>query len=376
MTAPFLMALIPQADPLALPAPIWLLWFLLTLTFLLHVLPMNFILGGAVLAAVSRLRGVRGDAHALALSRWIGKALPTMVAAAVTFGVAPLLFVQVLYGRLFFPSAIVMGWFWFAVVPILILAYYGAYLLAFRGGRLGNWEGTVGWLVAVFFAAIAFLYSNAMSLMLRPEAAHAKHLADGRGLSLNLDDPTFYFRYLHFLLGAVAVAGLVVALYGAFRSRDDAAFGGWTIRFGGLWFAVTTAINVLVGFAWLVTLPRETMLRFMGQDPVATATLLLGILFGLAALVFGFLLAQSPRPTPLLRWTVASLLLALVAMVLNRDQVRRGGLEAAGFEPVSWIEPQWGVIAIFAVLLVAALGCVGWMLVALVRSRRSLNPLA
>jgi len=50
-------------------------------------------------------------------------------------GVAPLLFLQVLYGRLFFTSSILMAGFWLAVVPLLIVAYYCAYVVAFRGQR-------------------------------------------------------------------------------------------------------------------------------------------------------------------------------------------------------------------------------------------------
>ena len=50
---------------------------------------------------------------------------------------APLLFVQVLYGRLFLTSSVLMAWWWLAVVPLVILAYSGAYLLAFRGKALG-----------------------------------------------------------------------------------------------------------------------------------------------------------------------------------------------------------------------------------------------
>ena len=74
--------------------------------------------------------------------------LPVAIAATVTLGVAPLLFVQVLYGRLFFTSSILMAWFWLAIVPLVILAYYGAYLLAFRGeapGRAGALGGRGSW---------------------------------------------------------------------------------------------------------------------------------------------------------------------------------------------------------------------------------------
>ena len=42
--------IIPLADPLPQPAPVWLLWALLQLTFFLHLLAMNVVLGGSILA--------------------------------------------------------------------------------------------------------------------------------------------------------------------------------------------------------------------------------------------------------------------------------------------------------------------------------------
>ena len=203
---------IPGLDPLPLPGPAWLLRALLTLTFFLHLLFMNFVLGGSLLAAVDRLRG-RDPArpHHRALSAWLAGLMPVSVAAAVTFGVAPLLFVQALYGRLFFTGSVIMAWFWLAVIPLLIVAYYGTYFLAFRGDRPGRSPLAVSWISAVFFLAIAFLYSNNMTLMLRPDLFAAKYLESGTGLTLNLGDPTLYPRFLHMLLGAVAVAGMAVA---------------------------------------------------------------------------------------------------------------------------------------------------------------------
>jgi hypothetical protein len=57
---------------------------------------------------------------------------------SVNFGVAPLLFVQVLYGHFFYASSILMAVFWLAVIPLLIAAYYAAYLYGFRFGALGR----------------------------------------------------------------------------------------------------------------------------------------------------------------------------------------------------------------------------------------------
>ena len=365
-----LLPTIPDPDPLAQPAPGWLAWSLLLLTFFLHLLPMNLILGGSILAAVSWARGRKGDRpHHAELARWFAKAAPSAVAAAVTLGVAPLLFLQVLYGRLFFVSSILMGWFWLSVILLVILAYYGCYALAFRGEGLGATQRWVRWLVPVLFAAVAFLYVNNTSLSLRPDVFQDRFLADARGLHLNWDDPTLFPRYLHMLLGAAAVAGMAVAVLGLARRGRDPEFGRWAVRHGNLWFSVSTGLNLVAGVLWLVTLPRETMLRFMGQGAAATIAFVLGLLFALGALAMGLLAIPSAEPRGLVRGAAASLLLTLVSMVVMRDQVRAAALEAAGFQANPWVAPQWGPIAIFALLLVAALVLVAWMVAALAKGK-------
>ena len=48
--------LIPALDPNPLPAPYWVFKLLLVVTFFLHILAMNFMLGGAVLALGAKWR--------------------------------------------------------------------------------------------------------------------------------------------------------------------------------------------------------------------------------------------------------------------------------------------------------------------------------
>lgn len=355
-----ILATIPQMDPLPLPAPAWLLWGLLMLTFFLHVLPMNFVLGGSIVSMFSRFRAGRDENHRK-LSHWMGKLTPTIVAAAITFGVAPLLFVQTLYGRLLFSGSILMAWFWLAVVPILILAYYGTYLIAFKEEKLGGALGAVSVLVTLIFLCIGFIYSNNMSMMLRPDTFLESYRAEARGLHLNLADPTLVPRFLHMLLGAIAVAGLVVSIYGVAKLAKDEEHARWAIRYGAVWFVVPTALNFLSGLWWLGMLPREVMLRFAGKNVIATASLTLGALFGLGALIMMTLSINAKQPERLVKGSVWTLVITLVVMLFSRDQVRQGMLEVAGFQLPAWVEPQWGVIAIFAVLLVAALATTIWM---------------
>ncbi len=366
---------IPLADPLPQPAPPALLWALLQLTFLLHLVAMNVVLGGTLLALHWRFsRRAEGAPQRAALLAFFAKALPVAVAATVTLGVAPLLFVQVLYGRLFFTSSILMAWFWLAIVPLVILAYYGAYLLAFRGEALGRARGVAG-LVMLLFAVVAFLQVSNATRSIRPDTFVDAYRASGRGLTLNLGDPTLWPRYLHVLLGAVAVAALGAALYGVLRRARDPQLGDWAIRRGTTVFGVATAANVFVGMLFLLALPRTVLIRLVGGDAWAMTLLALGILLSIAAAGLA-LLALGAKDAVRATWAQLWLLAAtLVVMVLLRDQVRLIALRDAGFEHPGRVATQWGPLVVFLVLLVAAVATIGWMARALARGKAAASLL-
>ena len=360
--------IIPLADPLPQPAPVWLLWALLQLTFFLHLLAMNVVLGGSILALHWRMsRRPEDAAQRTAVTGAFAKALPVAVAAAVTLGVAPLLFVQVLYGRLFLTSSVLMAWWWLAVVPLVILAYYGAYLLAFRGATLGPRAKTVASAVALLFVAVAFLYTSNVTRSLRPETFVEAYRASGQGLTLNLADATLWPRYLHMLFGAVAVAGLAVAVYGVFRREREPQMASWAMRKGTVMFGIATAVNIFVGMWFLLAQPKEILVRLVGGDTWAMALLALGILLGIAAGGFALLAMGAKDAVRATKAQVGILIPTLVVMVLLRDQVRQLVLRDAGFEHPSWVEPQWGPLAVFAFLLVAAVVTIAWMARALAR---------
>ena len=98
---------------------------------------MNFVLGGGVLALVSKWRS-KNDERSGRMFLDIAKKLPVLLPATITLGIAPLLFVQVLYGQFFYTSSILMAWPWFLVLVFLTTAYYGFYYVSYRGGRPGG----------------------------------------------------------------------------------------------------------------------------------------------------------------------------------------------------------------------------------------------
>jgi hypothetical protein len=99
-------SMVPTIDPNPLPAPYWLFKTLLLVTFTLHIIAMNFMLGGAFLAVIARFtsKGPLSSENKAFRNRIfldLAKKVPVFLAATITIGIAPLLFVQAIYGQYF-----------------------------------------------------------------------------------------------------------------------------------------------------------------------------------------------------------------------------------------------------------------------------------
>jgi hypothetical protein len=279
-----------------------------------------------------------------------------------------LLFVQVLWGRLFFTSSVLMAWPWLSVVALVIAAYYGTYALAQVQERLAGRSRLVGALVALGLLAVAFLYVNNMTLMLRPDVFPELYRADGRGFRLNLADRTLAPRYLHLVVGALAIASALLAAVGLARRRAEPSWAAWALRQGLVWFAILTGLNVAAGLWLLVMQPRPTLLHLVGGSGWAAALLMAGILLAFVAIAL-VPLALQPEARPHVAWGALGVIaLTLVTMLLLRDQVREAALVQAGVAPPAWVVPQWGPIGLFALLLLVAVGTIAWMVGTLARA--------
>lgn len=373
---------VPLPDALPLPGPVWLFEFLLHLTFVLHLLAMNFLLGGSIIAVVERLRARRApgtsvgaagsavDPH-FALARWIETKLPVAMSVTVTLGVAPLLFVQALYGHLFYSSSVLMAWPWLSVIGLLLVTYSLVYRLSFGGDSIGGTQKILALLISFGLLTIAFLYVNNMTLSIRPEAWATKYLARPNGTSLNVDDPTFWPRLLHFVTAALAVMGMVLAVVGARRAQKGDEEGRSWLRLGAVWFVVPTLFQFVSGLWWLLRLDRAVMMQFMGQDMVMTLVFMASIFLPIFALVMIALSIKAERPFGLVHGSAHLLLLAIVGMVLVRHGVRVATLEPIFTTDTLQILPMWSVFAIFAVLLVVALVTTAWMVAQIARAPRA-----
>ncbi len=350
---------IPHPDPMPLPAPVWLLRTLLLLTFFLHVLFMNCLLGGTAVALVCTLRR-KSSAFSERLAGDLGRLLPSIFAFTITLGVAPLLFLQVMYGQLLYASSILIGVPWLAIIGMVVLAYYGVYFFSMKEHEQKGRTTVVLTLVLLLLASVAFVYSNNFTLMLAPERWLDLYHSNASGWNLNWLEPSLLPRYLHFVLGALAVSGLGLAVLGL-RQREE-EYRRWLIEQGALLFTGATLLNFGVGFWFLVKLPGTVALAFVGGNGFATTLLGLGFLLPLAAVAHLIMAKANKSPKRQLVIGISCGLLTVAAMVVMRDVLRNLAL-APYFSPNRQpVAPQWGIILLFVLLFVAGLATLYYML--------------
>lgn len=349
--------IIPSAD--TIPVAWGWFQFLLLLTFPLHLLAMNAMVGGLAIGVVQHFRG--GDSRR-SLAHRIAIILPLVIAFAVNFGVAPLLFLQVLYGHFVYTSSILMGLFWISVVPILIVAYYGAYLYDFKFKGLGAAGKWLALAVLLLLFCIGYFFSNNMLLMSLPER-FSEYFQHRDGSLLVSGQSEFLPRYLHMMTGALAVGGLFVALLGRFRAKAAPELAAHASAVGMKTFFFMTIVNVGVGTWYLTSLPKQQMLLFMGRDLAATICFIIALLLVIGVLVSSF---RQRLMTTLIGTVVLVYLMSFLRSWLRTDML-------ADYFNLSQLQvaPQYSSMFLFLICLAGGVVCVGWLIAKTVNVLRS-----
>ena len=360
--------LIPAVDPMPLPAPAWLFHVLLVFTFFLHALFMNLTLGGTILAAVGRmLAGERaGDPRGVLADRLV--AINTYgISLTITTGIAPLLFMQLLYQQYFYTATILIGWAWLGFLVMLMAGYYAVYVYKFRGAPARG-HGGAGWLVA---AAVMFLLISMVHV-----AVNLIHSQPGRWAELAespwaiLSDAAYWPRLLHFVLAGIGFSALVVAWWAVRQARAgrEPELNARIARFGWRWALWTTLAQVVDGFVLLLVLPNDVLRGMMRGGGATLLPLAAGVVLGLGLLMMLSRVSDPTAKPGLVGGTLGAMLLTIGFMSITRHQVRALYLEPATARFELAAAPQWGNFALFALLLVAGLAVVAYMVRSVLRN--------
>ncbi|WP_373498146.1 hypothetical protein [Desulfococcus sp.] len=340
--------LIPTADPI--PAPGVLFWVLLNVFFMIHILLVNIMVGTGVITLIA---GLKKDASE-SLGKDVAQKLPVVIALAINMGVAPLLFLQLLYGQFVYTSSTLMAVFWLSAVALLIIAYTNAYYYKSRFDALsiGSRRFFLG--SAVFlFLTIGFVLSNNMTLMINP-SSWFRYFIRPDGFLLNLKDAVLLPRYLHFMTASLAVGGLFIAAVWTFKKKKGAMDADKNIRLGMQWFTGATLAQILVGFWFQMSLPKAVMALFMGDSNLHTAVFMIALALVIQTLYYGIRSQVWP--------SVASVTVLIAVMILMRDLVRTAYLKPYfSIRDLSVIQEN-GPMILFFMSLVLVSAAILWVL--------------
>ncbi len=359
--------LIPAYQPLPFPLPVWLMQTLLVLGFYLHVLPMNVVWGGTVIAAVLFTLGRRDhSSYSFKTARALAISLPLFISFAITQGIVPLLFLQLLYGPAFYTSSIVMAVPWIGVLAILLISYYAAYLVIYKvlNGNLSGaaaMKAALGMLfMSIGFGLIGYVFSNNLTLMQSPEKWFSLYQSSPQGLNLNLSERQILPRYLHFFIASIAVTGMTVGCFGLYLRKRNQDFSLWSIKLGSRIFLVATVLQIPVGLWFLQSLPRQFMSAFMGGDSLITGVFMTSMVLMLVALLATTVSSTSGNKAAFIAGLVANAVLIL-AMIINRHQLRLLYLNPHVKPDLVAVSTQWDLLAIFLVSAVALIFYLVWL---------------
>jgi hypothetical protein len=142
MDAPF-----PFGFPLA--TGFYLTLYVVTLA--VHVVFMSYVLAGSGYIAIEAIARARKGAHTPSpAAAMLRDFMPFAIGVAITAGVAPLLFVQILYQHAFYSANLLLFHRFMAILPALVAGFYLAYLLK------TEWLGRRSLAAAAAVAAGAF----------------------------------------------------------------------------------------------------------------------------------------------------------------------------------------------------------------------------
>lgn len=365
------------------PAPLWFVQFFKCLGFSLHMVPMNLWYAGLLVALWLHLRG---DEHARHFAGRLLQQMPVIIALGVNFGVVPLLFVQLAYYKVFYPATILMAWFWMGIIGLLIPAYYGVYAYAWGirngTGSMAGWRTAAGWVAAIFFIVIGFLFANGLSLMEHVDrwgGLWDDHSMSGAalGTALNVRDPTLWPRWFLMFglaLGTTAIWLLVDVFW--LTAKTDDAYQQWAIGFARKLYTVGMLWASVAGSWYVLRTWSDDLCEYMLLGPMIYLTLATAISPGLC---WALLMTTnwcmphkaasevSANGTRCQRAMVAVIALCQFG-VLGLNAISRQVVQNFNLKPYWDVmalpeDVQWSPLAMFLIAFVLGLAVVGWMLV-------------
>lgn len=342
-------ALYALRDVAGVPSHPILFLVLGVVTFALHLFAVHVMLGGAALTirgAFSTQEHWRRLANAMLATSKIA------VSVAVVIGVAPLLFVQVIYDPFWYTSNVLSAWWVIGFIVLLTIAYLLIYVFYGKNEDLTKAKtrcpGSMI-LSLVLFITVGLIMHTLTNQMLSPNdwmqwyAPEGQIDASGTGLhSINI------WRFAFMILLAAPVTG--AWLYGyrhylSFRADTDAEYLQFVQQVAAKMMFVGGLVTLLIGALWMLTLPANQV-AFL-TNPLLPLSALALVVLAFAPKLLGNRINQGINGY----WLVLFALLAVILIAVDREAVRWYALVVdSGYNPLDYtVNMDWYSTLLFFV---------------------------
>lgn len=326
---------LPHDIPLPLPTGgmdaimIPVFHILLVVSFLVHIVFINVLLGSSVLSVINNWIGhLRGDKNYDRVAYLLTTPVTISENMGALWGVAPLLIVSVMYTAFFYSASVMNSPQWLHIIWGNVVAFLMSYLYKFSWHKLENHKAlhiTIGAIAAILFLSLPPVFMSTVQLYITPSTwTPNTHFWDV------VTRPDVLFRLAHFYLGAFAVNGMFMLLYGIYKRNkgQDLEAANILIRQGKAWFVVPTVINLFVGTLAFFQFPNYGIESFYAKGfEIFIIIAVISILAALAITIKHFL--DDNIPTKAVYAAAGFLAITLVFMGLTRHGMRISLLEPA-----------------------------------------------
>ncbi len=313
-------------DVAGLPSPPIVFDFFLVLTFALHILLVNLVIGSLALVIWGK---IKKENYWIKLSSSLSRLVVNSISWAIVLGVAPLLFIQVIYDPFWYTANTLSAVWALAFLAFIALAFVFAYFFYLGGGYEGR--GQIIWPIlslALLLLAGIVMHSLAVTQLYPekwPDFATHNNIYISSGKYLHGFE---IFRFLHFMFPALAVTGVWLIFYSRyFRGKYDSNYLNWVERLGAKLVLIFSLLQAVSGFLWLITLPKD--LNFM-TNPYFILALVVALLF----IAFLFYIQKNPSQyaVPLALFLgITVLVMSLAREVLRMSYFKRVGYTFADY---------------------------------------------
>jgi len=231
------------------------------LTFALHILFVQLMLGTS---AITIFGSFTNNPYWRRLAAAMLEISKVSVSVAIVIGVAPLLFVQVVYDPHWYTSNVLSADWVIGFIIILIFAYWSMYGYYFLNSKTKDKtqqpKGRVWMLISLsLMLVVGFIMHSLTSQILHPDLWKEWYVQNGvidySGSQLHAYN---LWRFAFFISLAIPVTGAMLVTYRRFkRVREDADhdYLNWASEVGKKWILVGSVISFVLYIAWMMTIP-------------------------------------------------------------------------------------------------------------------------